>query len=73
MTLIKIFLPIIIGGTLFLTLLMLPSYFIRKKKKPDDEKNTIIRLLVLSFLTATIFTLLFGSGLIMMYLDDLRR
>ena len=45
-----VFLPLIICGTVFLTLLMLPAYFIRKKKKPNDEKNTIIRLIVLSFL-----------------------
>ena len=52
---------------------MLPFYFIRKKKNPDDEKNTIIRLVVLAFLATTIFVLVMGSGLIMMYFDDLRR
>ena len=36
MTLIKTFLPIILGGTIILTILMLPVYFIQKKKNPDD-------------------------------------
>ena len=31
MTLIRTFLPIILGGTIILTILMLPVYFIRKK------------------------------------------
>ncbi len=72
-TLINTFFPIILGGTTILIILMLPFYFIRKKRNPDDEKNTIIRLVVLAFLTMTIFVLIFGSGLIMMYFDDLRR
>lgn len=73
MTLIKTFLPIILGGTIILIILMLPFYFIRKKKNPKDEKNTIIRLIVLSLCSVTIFVLLMGSGLIMMYLEDSRR
>ncbi|MGN0594741.1 MAG: hypothetical protein ACI4I6_06245 [Hominimerdicola sp.] len=72
MALIKMFLPIIIVGTIFLTLIMLPVYFISKKRNPDDSKNTILRLIILAFLATTIMTLLLGSGLIMMYFDDLK-
>ena len=71
MTLIRTFLPIILGGTIILTILMLPVYFIRKKKNPDDKRNTIIRLIVLSFAAVSIFVLLLGSGLIIMYFQDL--
>ena len=71
MTLIWTFLPIILGGTIILTILMLPVYFIRKKKNPDDKRNTIIRLIVLSFAAVSIFVLLLGSGLIIMYFQDL--
>ena len=49
----------------------LPVYFIRKKKNPDDKRNTIIRLIVLSFAAVSIFVLLLGSGLIIMYFQDL--
>ena len=73
MTLIRTFLPIILGGTIILTILMLPVYFIRKKKNPDDKRNTIIRLIVLSFAAVSVFVLLLGSGLIMMYFEDLRK
>lgn len=52
-------------------ILMLPVYFIRKKKNPDDKRNTIIRLIVLSFAAVSIFVLLLGSGLIIMYFQDL--
>ena len=58
MTLIRTFLPIILGGTIILTILMLPVYFIRKKKNPDVKRNTIIRLIVLSFAAVSIFVLL---------------
>lgn len=71
MTLIRTFLPIILGGTIILTILMLPVYFIRKKKNHDDKRNTIIRLIVLSFAAVSIFVLLLGSGLIIMYFQDL--
>ena len=71
MTLIRTFLPIILGGTIILTILMLPVYFIRKKKNPDDKRNTIIRLIVLSFAAVSIFVLLLGSGLIIMYFQGL--
>ena len=71
MTLIRTFLPIILGGTIILTILMLPVYFIRKKKNPDDKRNTIIRLIVLSFAAVSIFVLLLGAGLIIMYFQDL--
>ena len=71
MTLIRTFLPIILGGTIILTILMLPVYFIRKTKNPDVKRNTIIRLIVLSFAAVSIFVLLLGSGLIIMYFQDL--
>ena len=71
MTLIRTFLPIILGGTIILTILMLPVYFIRKKKNPDVKRNTIIRLIVLSCAAVSIFVLLLGSGLIIMYFQDL--
>lgn len=71
MILIRTFLPIILCGTIILTILMLPVYFIRKKKNPDDKRNTIIRLIVLSFAAVSIFVLLLGSGLIIMYFQDL--
>ena len=71
MTLIRTFLPIILGGTIILTILKLPVYFFRKKKNPDDKRNTIIRLIVLSFAAVSIFVLLLGSGLIIMYFQDL--
>ena len=45
MTLIRTYLPIILGGTIVLTILMLPVYFIRKKKNPDDKRNTMSILL----------------------------
>ena len=47
--------------------------FIQKKKNPDDKRNTILRLIVLSFAAVSIFVLLLGSGLIIMYFEDLRR
>ncbi len=71
MILIRTFLPIILCGTIILTILMLPVYFIRKKKNPDVKRNTIIRLIVLSFAAVSIFVLLLGSGLIIMYFQDL--
>ena len=39
MVLVELFSIAIIGGTIFLTLFMLPVYFIRKKKNPNDSKN----------------------------------
>ena len=68
--LVKMFSILIIGGTIFLTLIMLPIYFIRKKKNPNDPKNTFLKLVISAFIAITIMSLLFGSGLIMMYLDD---
>lgn len=73
MELVKLFSIVIIGGTIFLTLIMLPVYFIRKKKNPNDPKNTISKLVISAFLAVTIMALLFGSGLIKMYFDDLNR
>ena len=73
MVLVELFTIIIIGGTIFLTLLMLPVYFIRKKKNPNDPKNTIPKLVLSAFLAVTIMTLLLGSGFIKMYFGDLSR
>lgn len=71
MVLLETFIEIIIIWTLFITLLMLPVYFIRKKRCPYDPKNTILKLVIKVFLAVTIMTLLFGSGLIVMFFDDL--
>lgn len=47
------------------------SVFYPEEKNPDDKRNTIIRLIVLSFAAVSIFVLLLGSGLIIMYFQDL--
>lgn len=73
MVLVKWFSIIIIGGTILLTLFMLPVYFIRKKKNPNDSQNTISKLVISAFLAVTFMSLLLGSGLIKMYFDDLNR
>lgn len=73
MVLVELFSIIIIGGTILLTLFLLPVYFIRKKKNSNDSKNTISKLVISAFLAITIMSLLFGSGLIKMYFDDLNR
>ena len=73
MVLAELFSIAIIGGTIFLTLFMLPIYFIRKKKNPNDSKNKISKLVISAFLAVTIMSLLVGSGLIKMYFDDLNR
>lgn len=52
--------------------LMLPVYFFRKKKNPDDERNTWKSLLVKSFLASAVCALVFGSGLLAMYFDEIR-
>ncbi len=72
MVLVKLFLISIIGGTLLLSLFMLPIYFIRKKRNPNDKRNTIARLIVSAFLAVSVMTLLGGSGLIAMYIDDMK-
>ena len=53
--------------------IMLPTYFVRKKKNPNDSKNTIVRLVILSFVATTIMVLFMGTGLIMMYYDGFKR
>lgn len=73
MWLIEFFAIIIIGGTILLTLFMLPVYFVRKKKNPNDHKNTILRLVISAFFAVTIMSLIVGSGLIKMYFDDMNR
>lgn len=71
MVLVKFFLIVIIFGTILLTLFMLPVYFIRRRRNPNDSKNTIPKLILSAFLAVTVMALLFGSGLIKMYFDDL--
>ena len=73
MVLVELFSIAIIGGTIFLTLFMLPIYFILKKKNPNDSKNKISKLVISAFSAVTIMSLLVGSGLIKMYFDDLNR
>ena len=73
MVLVELFSISIIGGTILLTLFMLPVYFIRRKKNPNDSKNTISKLVISAFSAVTIVSLLLGSGLIKMYFDDLNR
>ena len=72
MWIIQTFVPIILVLTFFSFLVMLPVYFVRRKKDPDDPKNTIPRLLLMAVLAATIMTLIMCSGLIAMYIDDIR-
>lgn len=73
MVFVELFLISVIGGTILLTLFMLPVYFIRKKKNPNDPKNTIPKLIISAFLAVTIMSLTLVSGLIKMYFDDLNR
>lgn len=73
MVFVELFLISVIGGTILLTLFMLPVYFIRKKKNPNDPKNTIPKLVISAFLAVTIISLILVSGLIKMYFDDLNR
>lgn len=61
---IEILLPIVLILTTMAILIMLPMYFIRKKRNSDNPKNTIKRLVGMSFVASLIITLLLGSGLI---------
>ncbi len=65
------FLLCIIIFWIILVLLMLPVYFIRKKRNPLDKNNTIKRLLIKSIIASILFWVIFCSGLIKMYIDDL--
>ena len=69
---IEILLPIVLILTTMAILIMLPMYFIRKKRNPDNPKNTIKRLVGMSFVASLIITLLLGSGLIAIYIKDCR-
>lgn len=51
--------------------IMLPVYWIRRKKNPYDEKNTLTALLLKSLLASIIFVLVFYSGLILMWLEEI--
>jgi len=71
MALVKLLVLIIVFGTVLISLLLLPMYFYRRKKNPDNEKNTIKRLICVSFLGVavatgmfTIFIISFGRALI---------
>ena len=70
MALLRLLLIMIVGGTGLLFVGLLPLYGIRRKKNPNDPKNTIPRLMGMSFLAVVIMVLLFCSGLIAMYMDD---
>ena len=70
---IEILLPIALILTTMAILMMLPMYFIRKKRNPDNPKNTIKRLVGMSFVASLIITLLLGSGLIAIYIKDVKE
>ena len=70
---IEILLPIVLILTTMAILMMLPMYFIRKKRNPDNPKNTIKRLVGMSFVASLIITLLLGSGLIAIYIKDVKE
>lgn len=70
---IEILLPIVFILTTMAILIMLPMYFIRKKRNPDNPKNTIKRLVGMSFVASLIITLLLGSGLIAIYIKDVKE
>ena len=72
MWIIQTFVPIILLLTILSFVVMLPVYFVRRKKNPEDPKNTIPRLLLMAVLAATIMTLFMCSGVIAMFIDDLR-
>ena len=72
MWIIQTFVPIILVLSVLAFLVMLPVYFVRRKKNPDDKRNTILRLLLMAVIAATIMTLIMCSGLIAMYIDDIR-
>ena len=72
MGIIQTFVPIILALSVLAFLVMLPVYFVRRKKDPDDKRNTILRLLLMAVIAATIMTLIMCSGLIAMYIDDIR-
>lgn len=70
---IEILLPIVLILTTMAILIMLPMYFIRKRRNPDNPKNTIKRLVGMSFVASLIITLLLGSGLIAIYIKDVKE
>ena len=70
---IEILLPIVLILTTMAILIMLPMYFMRKKRNPDNPKNTIKRLVGMSFVASLIITLLLGSGLIAIYIKDVKE
>lgn len=70
---IEILLPIVLILTTMAILIMLPMYFIRKKRNSDNPKNTIKRLVGMSFVASLIITLLLGSGLIAIYIKDVKE
>lgn len=60
-----------IGLWIELVVIMLPVYFFRRKKNPDDEKNTLKSLIIKAFFAGGFWAMLFGSGLMAMYLDEM--
>lgn len=65
------FLLCIIMFWIILVLIMFPVYFIRKRRNPSDKNNTIKSLLIKSLIVSILFWIVFCSGLIKMYIDDL--
>lgn len=51
--------------------IMMPVYLIRRKRNPDDETNTLKALMLKSFLASIIFVVIFYSGLILMWLEEI--
>ncbi|MBQ2803766.1 MAG: hypothetical protein IJF07_07695 [Lachnospiraceae bacterium] len=55
-----------------LIIVMLPTYFVRKKHNPGDNKNTIKNLVLKALLASVIVTIIFCSGLIAMYIEEVK-
>jgi len=60
MVLVKLYTIVIILGTIIISILLLPLYFYRRKKNPDNEKNTIKRLICVTFLGVLLATGIFS-------------
>ncbi len=58
--------------SLFLVLVMLPVYYVRKKLGKLRPKDTIKNLIIKSFLAGYIFMGIMYSGLFAMLIDELR-
>ena len=56
---------------IFLVLIMLPVYFIRKRRNPLDKKNTMKSLLLNALIASILFFAAIAIGLIKMYINDI--